>query len=363
MENFPPRKEKKMKYRIAPGVVGLFLCMAIVGPPREARGDVLVERFNKSGGIGGIGANESAVVQKLSGQKKHETSDIKMTGAVGGFLSKMAGDMRSDVITDISKDVIWTLDHKKKSYTESRITLPKGKEEPAGRPEKGEGEKPKVRVVRSEISVKETGEKKTINGFDCVHYIVTWLIETENIETKERSKTTMTNDLWNTPETKEIRALQKEELEFAKAYMKKLGITASPEDARKFGLAAVAGLMGEDEQGVQKKLKELQDKMSKIKGFPIVTALKWETETPGGSRQARSEKAEKEEEPDLSGGIGGLLGGLAKKTVKQKAAESAKKDAKAGSVLFDFYSEIKKIDVSSIPSSAFEVPPGYKQVK
>ncbi len=355
-----------MKVRIAPCVVGLILCMAIVGPPREARGDVMVERFNKFGGIGGIGASESAVVEKLSGQKKHETSDVKMTGAVGGFLSKMAGGMGSDVITDIDRDFIWTLDHKKKNYTESRITLPKGKEERAGKTEKGKEakeDKPKVRVVRSEISVKETGEKKKINGFDCVHYIVTWLIETENIETKERSKTTMTNDLWNTPETKEIRALQKEELEFAKAYMKKLGITASPEDAGKFGLAAVAGLMGEDEQAMHKKLKELQDKMSKIKGFPIVTALKWETETPEGSRQARSEKAEKEEEPDLSGGIGGLLGGLAKKTVKRKTAESAKKDAKAGSVLFDIYSEIKKIDVSSIPSSAFEVPTGYKLVK
>jgi hypothetical protein len=323
-----------------------------------------VERFNKSGGIRGIGASESTVVDKLSGRKKHETSSFKMTGSVGGFFSKFAGDTGSDVITDIDKDVVRTLDHKKKTYTERPITLPK--EEPS-RPEKGKEareEKPKVRVVRNEISVKDTGEKKTINGFDCSRYIVTWLIETENLETKERTKTTMTNDLWNTPETKEIRSLQKEELEFSKAYMKQLGLTVSPEEAQKFGMTAVAGMLGDDEQSVKIKLKELQDKLSKIKGFPIVTAVQWEVEMPESARRSGDEGVEKESEGlDISGGIGGLLGGIAKKAAKKKAAESAKEKAAAGQVLFDFYSEVRRIDVSSIPSSDFEVPPGYKLMK
>ncbi len=360
-----------MTNRLVPCVAGLLLCLAIMSPPRAARGDVMVERFNKSGGIQGIGASESAVVEKISGLKKHETSSFKMTGSMGGFLGKIAGDMGSDVITDIDKDVVRTLDHKKKVYTERPITLPKEKEEPSGRPEKGKEtkketkeDKPKVRVVRNEITVKATGERKTINGFDCTRYIVTWLIETENIETKERSKTTMTNNLWNTSETKEIRTLQKEELEFAKAYMKKLGISVSPEEAKKFGMTAVAGMFGDDEPTVRKKLKELQDKMEKIKGYPIVTALKWEVEVPEASRQAGGEKAEKESEgTDLSGGIGGLLGGLAKKAAKKKTADSAKESQKGENVLFDFYSEVKKIDVSSIPSSDFTVPSGYKLVK
>lgn len=356
-----------MTNRVGPCVTGLLLCLAIVGPPRAALGDVTVERFNKSGGIQGIGASESAVVEKLSGSKKHETSTMKMTGALGGFLGRVAGDMGADVITNIEKDVVWTIDHKNKAYSESRITLPKEKEEPAKpaeRSQKDKEEKPKVRVIRSEISVKETGEKKTINGFACSRYVVTWLVETENIETRERSKTTMTNDLWNTPETKEIRTLQKEELEFSKAYMRKLGLDVSPEDARKFGMTAVTSLFGEDEQAMRKRLKELQEKMSKIKGYPIITALKWEVETPGASRPASGERAEKEsEDVDVSGGIGGLLGSLANRSVKKKAAESAKESEKDGNVLFEFSSEIKRIDASSILSSDFEVPRGYKLKK
>jgi hypothetical protein len=355
-----------MTNRSAPCVTGLLLCLAIVGPPRAALGDVTVERFIKSGGIKGIGASESTVVEKLSGLKKHDASSMKMTGAVGGFLSKFAGEMGSDVITNIEKDVVWTIDHKNKVYTESSIALPKEKEkeEPAPRSQKDKEEKPKVRVVRSEISVKETGEKKTINGFECSRYIVTWLVETENIETKERSKTTMTNDLWNTPETKEIRTLQKEEMEYSKAYMKKLGLEVSPEDARKLGMSAVAGQFGEDEQAMRQRLKELQEKMSKIKGYPIITTVMWEMETSGTSRPAKDESARKEsEDVDVSGGIGGLLGSLAKRSVKKKAAESAKESEKDGNVLFEFSSEVKRIEVSSIPSSDFEVPRGYKLKK
>ena len=329
--------------------------------------DVTVERFNKSGGIQGIGASESTVVEKISSLRRHETSSVKLTGSVGGFLGKIAGDMGSDVITDIEKDVVRTVDHKKKTYTEHPITLPKEKEDPSASSEKGKEtreEKPKVRVVRSEISVKDTGENKSISGFDCNRYVVTWIIETENIETKERSKTTMTNDLWNTPETKEIRTLQKEELEFAQAYMKKLGLAVSPEDARKFGMNAVAGMFGDDEQAVRTKLQELQEKMAKIKGYPIVTALKWEIEVPEAARQAGREKAEaKPETVDLSGGIGGLLGGLAKMAAKKKGAESTKEGEKDLKVLFDFYSEVRKIDVSSIAASDFEPPSGYKLVK
>jgi len=121
-----------MKNRVAHASPAFSSALQSSGSP-AALGDVTVERFITSGGIKGIGASESTVVEKLSGLKKHDASSMKMTGAVGGFLSKISGDMGSDVITNIEKDVVWTIDHKKKAYTESSITLPKEKEkeEPA----------------------------------------------------------------------------------------------------------------------------------------------------------------------------------------------------------------------------------------
>ena len=44
--------------------------------------DVAKESFTKSGGFGGSGAFEGTTVVKLQGDKQHETTNIKFTGAV-----------------------------------------------------------------------------------------------------------------------------------------------------------------------------------------------------------------------------------------------------------------------------------------
>lgn len=332
--------------------------------PGVALGDVTVERFMKSGGLKGIGANESTIVDRISGLRKREASAVKMTGSIGKFFGGLVGDMSTDTITDIDRDVVWSLDHKKKTYTEAPITLPKMKEEEAAGERPGREEKPKVRVTRNEITVRETGEKKTINGFDTNHYVITWLLEAEDIESGAKSRNIMTTDLWNTPETAETRALQEEESAFSRAYMKKLGLDMTDEDTRKLGLAVVAGLFGGDEASMKAKVKELGEKMSKVKGYPIVTAVKWEMESEGGAAEAQQSAREEEGGSgglDLSKGLGGFLGGLAKKAAKGSGEKSAA--PAQGSVLFDSYAEVKKIDASPIPGSEFEVPAGYKLVK
>jgi len=98
--------------------------------------------------------------------------------------------------------------------------------------------------------------------------------------------------------------------------------------------------------------------MSKIKGYPIITTVKWEMEASGTSVRREMKAPEGIGGRRCFRGIGGLLGSLAKRSAKKKAAESAKESGKDGNVLFEFSSEIKRIEVSSIPSSDFEVPRG-----
>ena len=88
-------------------------------------------------GFGGIGAGDMTTVEKISGLRKRAVSTTKMTG----FLGKMAGDIGGDEITDIPKDVVWRLDHKRKTYSESKITPPpQSKEDPGGKQgREGEG--------------------------------------------------------------------------------------------------------------------------------------------------------------------------------------------------------------------------------
>ena len=324
--------------------------------------DVTVESFFKTGGIGGMGASEIQQKEYVKGLKKREDTKTKFTGAILGRLTK---EQSGSIVYRVDKDVTWNIDHSGKSYTEQPIYV-KIEEEPSaedegkdeGKEDEEEKKEDEVKIIRNEFKVNATGAKKTINGFPCEQYILTWLVETENVKTKERAKNVMTTELWNTPEDGNIKMLMKEEGDFNQAYMKKLGLEMSPEEINKFGLKAMGAVMSSAAE-------DLKKEMSKIKGYSIVTAVKWEAESD------KHKKAEKEEVPevsededkgiDISKGLGGIMGGLMKKKMEEKKKKD--KEEKGDKAIFESYNEIKGIDTSALADSIFDIPAGYKKVK
>ena len=321
--------------------------------------DVTVERDIKSGGLMGQGASESYQKESIQGAKKHVDSKMKFTGK---FLSKLSGETKNSTIYLVNRDLIWEIDHKKKTYAERPISLPKEEESPkysdneGGSVEDQESkEEPEVRIIKNEFSVKSTGEKKNINGFTCSQHILTWLLETENIKTKERNKSLMTTELWNTPEDENIRKLKKEEEEFNRAYLEKLGLDMSPDDMKRFGLSIIGGMA--NASGV-----DLKKEFSKIKGYPIVTSVKWQSQKEGKEHADDQEEGEEDEGVDLSKGLGGAFGGFMKKKMAKR--DKKKAEEKEGmKVIFESYTEIKSITTASISKDLFEVPKGYKKGK
>jgi len=357
-------------------LIGVILLFSIIGDMLYA--DVTVERFIQSSGFGGIGANEGTTTTLIKGLKKREKVNLKLTGSLGKFVTKMGGPMETDSITDINKDVIWMLDHKKKTFTENKISIEmeKMKGQPSAQEENKE--KPKVKIIRNEFSVQETGEKKTINGYNCRKYLLVWLVETEDLKTKEHAKNTMTAELWNTELTKELNALEKEEMEYNQAYLKKLGLEMSPQEAQKFGLGMMSGFLGTDEKATEENMKKISKEVSKIKGYNIATYIKWEHESDSIKKQREEaektearEEEEEDEDVDVSQGVGGFLSGVAKKAAnkklkeekKKREAEKKEKNKGQENVVFESYTEIKKVSTSKIDESEFTVPAGYKLVK
>lgn len=336
-------------------IVAFMFLIAGYGNPLYA--DVMVERLTKSGGFKGMGASEFYEKESIQGIKKHVESKVNFTGK---FLSKFAGDMKTSTIFRVDKDLIWEVNHKEKTYTERSISIPKteefeessasygGDEEEAERVSDKEDES-ETRIVKNELKVQETGEEKIINGFPCKQHIMTWLVETENIKTKERSKSLMTTDLWNTPETSKTERLKEEEITFGRAYLKKLGLDMSPEEMKAFGLSFMAGIVGASGLDIKKE-------MSKIKGYPIVMSVKWEAASEAVSGKGEKASGQEEEEIDLSKGIGSMFGGLMNQVKKDKSKESGEME-----VVFDSYTEIKSIDTSQVSKKLFEVPEGYKK--
>lgn len=334
--------------------------------PAAAAADVTVERYTKGGGIAGVGAHEVTATEKISGQRKRELSQMKLAGGLGSFINKVAGDMGGDTITDIGKDAVWTLNHKERTYTERRIVPPAmpGEEGgPGGGPgdaayeESDEEGRPNVRVVRNEITVEETGEKKKIGKFDAQRAVVTWILETEDLETKERGESRMVMDLWNAPETKELKTLQKEEMEFAKAYFKKLGWDLTDQQTQKLGMAAVAGMLGGDQEGLEKGMKEVAKKLEKIKGFPVGTRVAWYVKQTGGAA-ARQREEPTPSMPEIAKELGGLFGKLGKK----KGGDGGAAKPGGEPPVFESYTEIRSVSIDGIPDAEFQVPSGYRKV-
>lgn len=318
-----------------------------------AWGDATIETSFKTGGFKGMGASEGISIRRYQGDRKWESSSLRFTGA---FLSKIAGGGENTTITRIDRGVYWTLDPKNQTYTEHPILLPKVKE---GKPDKTSqaqqsDETPKVRITKSEFTVKKTGASETINGFPCEEYSVIWLLEIEDIQTKAKSQSIMTTNLWTTPEAATIRKAQTEEQKFELALLKKLGSDISQEEAKQMGLAVFASMSGASENEIKKGLSRVKNEMSKIKGYPIRTIITWVLE--GEEGKISKETAQKDESIDISGGVGGLLSGLAGRMVQKKAEE--KMDSK-GAPFFNSTIEVKSININQVSADTFEIPVGY----
>ncbi len=338
-----------MKKWMICGVVGiLFSTLSGV----RVWGDASVETSFKTGGFKGLGAAEGLTTHRVQGEKKWESGNLKFTGAI---LSRLAGPSETVTITRVDKGVYWNLDPKNRTYTETPIKPLKL--EPEDKPSREEKpEKPATRITKSEFSVKKTGAAETINGFPCEEYLVTWLLEMEDLETKATSRSTMQTNLWTTPETAAIKKVQSEEQRFNQALAKKLASDISLEEAKQMGLAAMMAMSRASQEDIKKGLVQVKNEMAKIKGYPIRTVISWNVE--GDSREGGARKEAAREEPtDISSGVGGLISGLLGKAVQKKAEEKVAGDK--GAPFFSSAIEVKSMNADPVPAGNFEIPAGY----
>jgi hypothetical protein len=316
-----------------------------------AWGDATIESTVKTGGIKGMGASEGTLIKRYQGDKMWESTSSKFTGAI---LSRIAGGSENISIIRVDKGVYWSLDPKNKTYMERAIEpFVRGEsKEPA------EKEKPNVRVTKSEFTVKKTGASETINGFPCEEYLITWLLEMEDLETKAETRSTMTTNLWTTPMTATIRKAQEEEQEFGKAYARKLGVGFSPEEAKQLGMEALSGVSGAPPEEIEKGFRRVKEEMSKIKGYPIRSVVGWTLE---GDKAAagKEEGASRGSTSEAPKSIGGFLSGLTGKITEKMAGEKSSSTGEKEGPFFSSLTEVKAIHADSIPAKVFEVPEGY----
>jgi hypothetical protein len=213
-------------------------------------------------------------------------------------------------------------------------------------------------IARTNFTVKATGEKKTINGFDTSEYRVAWVVDLRDNSARVTTST-LSFDIWTTPETPAIREALGIEEKYAQAFA---GTDTGrqqivPVDAAKLITAYLASSL---KSGEVKAFLDAGRQMEKIKGYPISTHLEWNM---AGNACAAKETKPKEDQPtgrSIPKSTSGLVSGLAGMFVEKKTNDAMKESE--GEPILSFTLEVMSLKVEPVHDSMFTVPKNFKLV-
>ena len=330
--------------------------------PLAAQADVKIETLTHVNEITGVTNHDSDTTDYIQGDKMREENLRKFTGSVLGAWQKFRGEDKGSMdidIFDVSANKHWNVDPQKKVYTVESIYDPNqpSKAPPPGgttqQQQQQEQQDKDVKVTKNEFTVKDTGQSKTINGFDTHEYLITWDYETQNTKTGETGKNLMTTDTWTSTDAKLVKA-RETQAAYGKSYRQLMHM----QGAEGYDVSSVYGLDNGHVVVNGQDMKSDIDKLHTIKGLPVSTDVTWEAGgTDKDGKQTNDSDAGKDSSKNLDSALGSLFG-------SKKSDDSSSQPAKQGTpgmtTIFSSHYEVKGVDTSAVDASQFQVPADYK---
>jgi hypothetical protein len=284
---------------------------------------------------------------------------VKTTVALQGDRKAVFTDADGTIV-DLGEEKIYSVDLKKKSYSvmtfaemRRRMEEARKRAEEEARKAEGREEKPaeKGREVEVDFTVRETGERRAINGFDTKQAIMTITVREKGKTLEEAGGLVMTSDVWLTPAIPAMKELLDFELRYAQA----IGLTETLGASAEQMQAALAA---------HPQLKEAIGRMAeegrKLQGTPILSTTTVDAVKSAEQMAAAQQQKQEASEPEVSGGVGGLLGGFGKRMAKKKAGGD--EPPKARATVMTTTSE--KLSVSTaVAAGDVAIPAGFKENK
>jgi hypothetical protein len=261
-------------------------------------------------------------------------------------------------IIDLSEEKIYDLDVRKKTYRVTTFEELRRQMEEARRKAEEDARKqepsstapaPKAqdgKQMEVDFEVKNTGETKTINGFDTHQAIAT-------VTVRERAKTVeqsggliMTTDLWLAPRIAAMKEIQDFDVKYAQKLYGPMIAGASPQE-----MATALALYPLMKPALAKWATE----SGKVEGTPIVTTV---TMDAVKSPEQLAEERQTGQDDKLSNArsVGGLLGGLARKAAKKDD------EPKARTTFMTTTNEVLKV-TTAVSAEEVALPAGFKEAK
>jgi hypothetical protein len=274
---------------------------------------------------------------------------------------KMTTNEYTGEIIDLSEQKIYNLDLKKKTYEvmtfEEMLRRMRESQEKAAKAAKDntnakEEKAPSEKQMEFDFSLKESGQKRTINGYNCREVVMTITGHEKGKTLEEAGGMVITSHIWIGPSI----AAVKEVADFDQRYAKALGQAFNLGDSAEQMTMAMAMY-----PGMKDMIGKMQVESVNMEGAQILT----ETTMESVRNPAQASQQEQKQESEPSGsitsvrGLGGMLGrGLGRK----KEADGDTKKPTNRSTIFTQNHELLKVS-TGVSDADVAIPAGFKEKK
>jgi hypothetical protein len=335
-------------------VAAVSLCMCLASA-HALSADVRVDqktRFQLAGVLG-------KVVNIFGGKGARE--GVESTVAVKDIRKSTTSGGTGQII-DLAEEKVYDLDVKRKTYkvttfAELRRQMEEAKKKAEEEARKAEAEERNERAEPAEradsnrnqrevdvdFDVKNTGETKTINGFNTRQSIVTITVREKGKTLEQGGGLVMTTDMWLAPRIAALNEVQEFDLKYAEKVYGPMVAGASPQD-----MAAAMAMYPQ----IKPALERMKTEGGKLDGTAIMTTVTMDA-VKSAEQIAAESRSEAESRPAPKS-IGGVLGGLARKAARKDD------EPKTRATFLTTSAEVLKL-TGNVTAEDVAVPAGFKE--
>ncbi len=308
--------------------------------------------------------------------KAQEKTQVKFEGMLGRMMNLFGGNKAKDglvqtvivkgdrkatltddtgTIVDLAEEKVYEVNFKNKSYkvvtfAEMRKEIEEQRrkaQEEARKNEDREKKDPNRKEMQVSFDIKETGQKKEINGYACRQIITTIGVHEKGKTLEQAGGILMTVDSWMAPTI----AAMKEVADFDLRYAQKLATEPSARD-----LAQAMAMF----PGLQEAMEKFKKEKVNMQGTPIQSVMTFQSVmTPEQAAQAK----QRDEESPRGGALGGMLGRFGRKKADDTKSSDAAPTAASSpgkTTIMTSTNDLLSVATSVTPAD-LQVPAGFKQ--
>jgi len=335
-----------------------------------AHADVTMqERLTVGGVISFLNMNGTTTTM-IAGDRARTDSNLQFES---GLVRAFAGGVgQSSEIVRLDQDKIYSLDTKKKTYSElsfadqrarMQMAMQKSQEAQASQQQQASGvDESQCEWSEPKADVKRTGEKATIAGYEAERVSITATQSCKDKKTGQICDFGLLLDEWVAPGFQQ----SAEALAYHRAYAEKLGL-GTP-GSRDF--AERAQSMFGRYKGIWT---EIAEKMKDVQGYPLKASFGFGVGGPQCQKSEQQQSAHSQDQgssstsssppTSIGGALGGALGGLFKKKSAEPAHAATPPAEMPGGLipLMTIGTELVSVTSGGVNPQMFEVPADFKK--